>query len=314
MAPISFALAIQEVISRLTCPFNVWFLDDGTFGGNLDQALGDLSVVSQQFADLGLQLNPAKCEITVLGGPSSAAHQYAIGRAGEIMPNIRETSLGNLSLLGSPLGTNSMESSEHACVERVKMICQRLAPLDAHWALFFLSRYVSAPRVNYLLRVSPMYRADEALLIIDGCVRHTLSERINVNLSDDAWKQASLPVRFGGLGVRSVASLALPCFLASTHSSQALVASILEHSGVSPDPDYSLAALEDFRERYNDPVLPIGDALCRQQEWDGITCRYQLDRMLHSAKQVHRARLLAASSLHSGSWLMPHLFPASGCI
>ena len=111
----------------MTCLFNVWFLDEGTFGGNLDQALEDLSVVSQRFADLGLQLNPTKCEITVLGGPLSAAHQYAIGRA-----------RANLSLLGSPLGTNSMESSAHACVERVKMLCQRLTPLDAHWALFFL--------------------------------------------------------------------------------------------------------------------------------------------------------------------------------
>ena len=116
--------------------------------------------------------------------------------------------------------------------------------------------------------------------MMDGVVRHTLSERINVRLSDDAWMQACLPVRFGGLGVRSVESLALPCFLASTESSRELVASTLRGSGVSADPEYSRAALEDFSQRYGDPVLPSGENLSCQREWDGVACRYQLYRLL----------------------------------
>jgi len=35
----------------------------------------------------------------------------------------------------------------------------------------------------------------------------------NSNLTDTQWLQASLPIKDGGLGVRRVASLALPAFL-----------------------------------------------------------------------------------------------------
>jgi len=41
-------------------------------------------------------------------------------------------------------------------------------------------------------------------------------ERItNSYLTDTQWLQASLPIKDGGLGVKSVSSLALPAFLAS---------------------------------------------------------------------------------------------------
>ena len=312
MAPISFCLAIHDVISGLSSPFNVWFIDDGTVGGNLDRVLGDLSAISQGFAELGLQLNQAKCEVTVLGGPSAAAHRYAVDRVRAAMPNITETPVENLSLLGSPLGANSLESFARASTERVKMICRRLSPLDAHWALFFLSRYVSAPRINYLLRVAPMYTAGEELLIIDEIVRHCLSDHINVRLSDDAWKQASLPVRFGGLGVRSVSDLALPCFLASAHSAYELVSSILGHAGLAPDPLYTQAALDNFGQLYGGPDLPSGEGLFRQRDWDGIACRHRLDSLLQPSSQVNRARLLAASSPYSGAWLNATPVPSLG--
>ena len=50
----------------------------------------------------------------------------------------------------------------------------------------------------------------------------------NVQLDDQDWRQASLPVRFGGLGLRSVGSLALPCYLSSVNKSQVLVRAILK--------------------------------------------------------------------------------------
>ena len=53
---------------------------------------------------------------------------------------------------------------------------------------------------------------------IDKIVRQTLVDVTNVGVSETAWLQASLPTRFGGLGVRSVASLALPCYVSSMKS------------------------------------------------------------------------------------------------
>ena len=45
---------------------------------------------------------------------------------------------------------------------------------------------------------------------------------MNVEISDDQWTQASLPVHLGGLGIRSVSSLAPSAFLASAAGTKEL--------------------------------------------------------------------------------------------
>jgi len=54
----------------------------------------------------------------------------------------------------------------------------------------------------------------------DAVLRESLSTTLNIDLSDDRWIHASLPVRWGGLGVRSVVSLAPSAYLASAATLQ----------------------------------------------------------------------------------------------
>ena len=49
-------------------------------------------------------------------------------------------------------------------------------------------------------------------------LRTGLSMILNVDLNDDHWLQASMPVSEGGLWIRSAQMLALSAFLASTAS------------------------------------------------------------------------------------------------
>ena len=226
-----------------------------------------------------------------------------MNRARQVVPDIGETPLEELSLLGAPLGGVSTADSLTTCINNIKTICQRVGLLDAHWAIFFLSRYVSAPRVSYKLRTSPLYEETGALDAIDELVRQTLSERVNVALDDSAWKQATLPVRHGGLGVRSVRALALPCYLASMYSSSDLVREILGTAVELPGADHLSCALERFRGDYPMETLPDGDAVARQRAWDDVASSANFGTLLTPANQVHRARLLAAKSQHSGSWL-----------
>ena len=46
---------------------------------------------------------------------------------------------------------------------------------------------------------------------------------MNVELSDDAWTQAMLPVADGGLGIRRATDIALPAYLSSVAGSHALI-------------------------------------------------------------------------------------------
>ena len=64
----------------------------------------------------------------------------------------------------------------------------------------FLSHYVSAPRLTYLLRSCPIFKESTILQNIDEIVRMTLTQAVNADVSGDAWTQATLPVRMVGLG------------------------------------------------------------------------------------------------------------------
>jgi len=59
-------------------------------------------------------------------------------------------------------------------------------------------------------------------------MRCTLSKVLNIQLNNSAWQQASLPIKAGGLGVRSAVQLSASAFLASTHGAEPLVARMFQ--------------------------------------------------------------------------------------
>ena len=65
------------------------------------------------------------------------------------------------------------------------------------------------------------------IIIIIIMMRLGLSKILNVDLTDFQWTQASLPVQMGGLGVRSVCTLAPSAFLASAAATLSLQNAIL---------------------------------------------------------------------------------------
>ena len=69
------------------------------------------------------------------------------------------------------------------------------------------------PKLLYTLRTSPC-AGNPLLTKLDEILRDGFSAKMNVQLTDDQWNQASLPVQHGGLGLRSACMLA-PAFLAS---------------------------------------------------------------------------------------------------
>ena len=312
LASLAFSVAINPIISSISSEFNVWYLDDGTFGGGVGQALEDLRTLEQSFASIGLHLNPMKSEVTVLGALSAPDYDLVVSSVRQVVPSIVETPLNTLSLLGSSLGVEGLNESLAQCSDKVNLMCHRVKNLDAHWALFFLTRYVSAPRVNYVLRTSPAYTKPSLLQSIDTIVRDALISCTNVEFSSDAWKQASLPLRFGGLGVRSVADLALPCYISSFKASLELMRDIYAGISAHSEPESITQAVSEFQSSFPQSVLPDGEAAKHQKAWDGIISSTHLEILVESANQVHRARLLAAKQPHSGAWLNVTPLPSLG--
>ena len=131
----------------------------------------------------------------------------------------------------------------------------------------------------------------------------------NVSLTDDQWLQASLPVRNGGLGVRRVSSLASSAFLALAAGTRQLQDHQLlgRWTGSVCDVDFDQCLAGRLH-----PDMPEGKAAGRQKEWDTLSVQEEYSQLLaRYTEPCHRARLLAASSDHSGDWL--HALPIAAC-
>ena len=259
----------------------------------------DLQKLKPLLNAVGLELSPEKCELLQL---SPSTKPELIAALHQCLPKVKTLSIGELTLLRSPIHATATKSAINRYETIVNRMCSRIKLLDSHSGLFFLTHHTAAPRLNYLLRTSPLYEVPQSLKEIDAKIHATAMSVTNVDMDGEAWRQASLPVRFGGLGLRSVGSLALPCYLSSMNKSQELVNSIL---GVT-EPRKSSAQVKAerfFQQQFPDTELPTTDAAARQKTWDELICQKEFANLKNSANQIHSARLLAAASPHSGAWL-----------
>jgi hypothetical protein len=129
----------------------------------------------------------------------------------------------------------------------------------------------------------------------------------NTQLNDDQWTQASLPVKAGGLGIRSAASLAPSAFLAASAATAELQSQILMTSDIESS-KYITAALALWG-NLSSSAAPSCPASFKQHNWDRPVVDTFQGRLL--ANPANKARLLAVSAEHSSDWL--HALPISSC-
>ena len=158
-------------------------------------------------------MNPSKCEII---GECSVSND-------SICHDFVRVSWEDAELLGSPLSRGNKQNTilESKC-SPLTTAMSRLHLLDAHYALSIISNCISAPKLMYTLRTSCCF-GNDLLAQFDIVVRNGLESVLNIQMSDTQWLQASLLVREGGLGVRSVVSLAPSAFSASAVSTRSLI-------------------------------------------------------------------------------------------
>jgi hypothetical protein len=77
---------------------------------------------------------------------------------------------------------------------------------------YYMQRTHSFTHYAYLFRTAPCTDSPE-LPLYDGVLRESLVTNQYIDLDDHRWSQAMLPVRWSGLGIRRVASLAPSAYL-----------------------------------------------------------------------------------------------------
>ena len=298
LGPLLFCLTIHELISQLESDLRMFYLDDGTLGGSPEVVLRDLQLVEQGGAELGLSLNHKKSEV-ISHNPITKETLLSA------TPDLSVTNPDCASLLGSPIG--DVKCIDQAIQEKaasLKIMGDRLPYLHAQDALLLLRHSFAIPKLLYTLRTTPCFLSHE-LKSYDNLLRSITSRIANVSLSDPdpAWIQASLPVKHGGLGIRSAVQLAPSAFLASAAGSSSLVSMIVP----TPLQDAPLTgrseALRLWAQGHDSPPPP-DPAAHRQKLWDLPKVCATAQALTNDAPDARsRARLLAASRKESGAWL-----------
>ncbi|XP_052741445.1 uncharacterized protein LOC128198735 [Bicyclus anynana] len=140
---------------------------------------------------------------------------------------------------------------------------------------------------------------------MDATLRITLEKTLNLHFDDQSWNQATLPVKYGGIGVRKISSVALPAFLSSVHSIKELSSRILNSNSVCIT--YATEALESWKVRC--PNVDIPKERTTQKLWDAPLVQLTHENLVQNlTSAVDRARLLALSEKESGYWL--HALPS----
>jgi hypothetical protein len=190
----------------------------------------------------------------------------------------------------------------------LKRATERLSSISAHDALTILKASLGVPKMLLIMRSSPC--TDQPLLwTYDNLLREALSSITNNTISDLHWIQASLPVKDGGLGIRSVVTLALSAYLASAAGTLDLQARILTKCDIQQD-TYVESALSSWTSRFSADA-PIVTNAARQSSWDKPCIEKAKANTISLNDQHNQARLLATRAPHSGDWL--HSLPISSC-
>ena len=296
--PPLFCLAIQEMVSNLNSDFNIWFLDDGSLGGPPVLVLNDLKMIIEKSSDLGLKLSFSKCEMMILGG----------GNMQEISKTFNAVAQGivikdvEIDLLGSPLTDSGIPSAIDSKRKILERMVDRLSKMNSHQAYYLLRNSLSIPKLSYLLRSTPCWHAMNELIEYDRLIKLSMERIINCQVDAKAWRESSLSVKCGGMGLRNVTNLCFSSFLGSFHSVYDLLQEILPpHIQLSVDLVFEAS---DAWQSITDKELLSNPASSSQHKWDDIICHSIQQEVFSShTSDIDKARGLANLTPESSSWL-----------
>jgi hypothetical protein len=155
------------------------------------------------------------------------------------------------------------------------------------------------------LRSAPCYDSN-VLKTYDVIIRSTLQSILNVALTDDAWAQAKLPVKFGGLGVLAASEVALPAFIASVIGTADLTSSLLPPAlrCLTGQYDHDVVQYIDQWKLITNKMPPDVSVANQQKQWSQPLQIMAADiAMAAATNPTSRARLIAAAAPGSGAFL-----------
>ena len=111
-------------------------------------------------------------------------------------------------VMKSPIGPKLFcEQEVSKRVVEAERIIKEIADLPDHHVAFYLLRY-QISRMDYVIRTTPKNACKGALETFESVVRGAFEKVIGKTLDEAQWRQATLPQRLAGCGLRSIVDLA----------------------------------------------------------------------------------------------------------
>jgi len=305
LGPLLFALALQPALQAAQSgpeghrPELVFaYLDDVCLAGGSRQVATALARLAAAARQVGLQLNPRKCELIPCGGPTSAVDARAFPAG------VCVNSTGNFMLLGAPIGhaqyTETRTLAER--VEKARPLLQAIASLDdPQTGLLLLRHCASYCKIVFALRVTPPQLLGSAAQAFDKAVRECLELLCT--------GQASLSTSAGGLGLRHAQRHAPAAYAGSLAAVQSRCLALDKH--FQPDWPAVGAAAAAATAALNATLLPAdrvpvpAPPTVRQQSLSQAHDRALLAQLEAPApgREAYRAHLQLLQQPHAGAWL-----------
>ena len=176
---------------------------------------------------------------------------------------------------------------------------ERLKILNSHTALFILRNCLAIPKLTYLIRTSPSWKFENFTSAFDKEIKDILETILNIDLNSQQWTQATLPISFGGLGIRKLRDIALPAFLSSSFGVKSHVSRILNFQDMTFIAHFD-EAVEEWKvlNGLQEPSLPT-----LQKNWDLINIQRIIKEKLNFTSKTDLARFKALQCKESNAWL-----------
>jgi hypothetical protein len=298
------AKKIQREFPKLD--LSVWYLDDGTIIGNMEDVHAVFELIAKEGPALGLNLNVKKNEIW---WPNRAEKD-------PFPKEVDRISNEGVKLLGAPIGGKAFtEEFVKKKLVSLQKVCSLLREVDdAQVELGLFRGCLSYNKINHLLRTCPPELLTDCVEQFDGHFQDMLTEILRVpSLAEDKWEHASLPTRLSGLGITQTKSIAGSAYVGSCMLTLELVGDLLGRGA-----DYVPAGLLELLEQHeaNSGVSHDLESLkdkshvqkVLSDEWHQAAYK-----KLREQSDVRTQNLMLACTMaHASDWLLTPPIPGLG--
>ena len=228
LASLFFSLVLQPLILKIReeCPdlLLIFFLDDGTIVGRRRDLQKVFDLLSNEGPSFGLHLNPTKSSIRC--GTNSHPD---IDILDPLERGIPPSATAGFHLLRAPIG--NIPFSRDAVEDRIRKIAEIFDHLhelnDAQTEFTLLRSCFSLPKLTYCLRTCDPGHLLPCYKTFDKIQAKSFSQLFGRPLDTNAMIQAFLPVKHGGVGLRSAGQHSSAAFIASNLQSRPILDKIL---------------------------------------------------------------------------------------